>query len=381
MITETLYRDVESTRKQLKMPEETYELLKSGDNKGVTKGVVAYESLLFHFEEYEDSLSQIESRINDELDTHHPSLSQTLDKIKKFSVSSGSVSGDELKQVENVNYMEQVNIHLPEILEEQLVVQRGVGDHIAEAVRALEHSVFSDRMDRITAKEEVLEYIEEGGEYNPDHVVAQSIVGGDRGEVSEIVEELVDPSDVNDKVRNNFDLDVGEAMEIITSDEIELPKSRKYRVPVVYSSFSGIATESGMKSRINLLDSDVNPQTVKNYVRELKERMIEFRTLDIEEVETGYRYNISTSYGKTENLVEEDIENALDKLVEAYEKGMDIDAVEEKVRDIHSSYQTKRGEEVIEFLEAEKADEREEEVRGVADEMMEASRQASEGDS
>lgn len=173
MIQNTVYLNEESERKQLTMPFWAYEFLKSDDGESMSKGVKAYEALLFAFDEYEDSLTDIESNIDDQLESFAShSLFTAVQKIKneKHSLENADFDSEERA--------DRINIHLPVSLTEQLTVKWGIGDHIAEAIYEVEESAYADRLDRINCKREIVNYLQDK-RTAVDHPVAQAVIDGD----------------------------------------------------------------------------------------------------------------------------------------------------------------------------------------------------------
>ena len=65
MIGQTTYLNEESERKQVSMPYWAYHALKRGAAPSMTKGLVAYEALLLTHDKYSDSLTDVESLVDD----------------------------------------------------------------------------------------------------------------------------------------------------------------------------------------------------------------------------------------------------------------------------------------------------------------------------
>lgn len=183
IVNETVYQNTESVRRQPTMPSWTYLWLKKGDDEVMSKGVKAYEALLFANKEYEDSATDFEEFIDDRLTSiASDSLLRAVEKIKyKKAIGNVERVATDYADFESDERTDHVNIHLPKTLTEQLTVQRGIGDHIADAVYALVESAYRDRMDRIQCKKELVEFLEDGRR-TPSHQVAQAIVEGDSDE-------------------------------------------------------------------------------------------------------------------------------------------------------------------------------------------------------
>lgn len=183
IVNETIYLNTESERKQPTMPFWTYKWLKKDNDEVMSKGVKAYEALLFANEEYEDSATDFEEFVDDRLvSLASHSLVEAVEKIKlekatrnvvEYAVNHADIDSDERA--------DHVNIHLPTDLIEQLTVNRGLGDHIADAVYTLVESAYSDRMDRIECKEELVKFLEDERR-TPSHEVVRAIVEGDSRE-------------------------------------------------------------------------------------------------------------------------------------------------------------------------------------------------------
>lgn len=183
IVNETLYQNTESSRKQPTMPFWTYQWLKKGEDESMTKGVKAYEALLFANDEYEDSASDFEEFVDDRLTSlASHSLLTAVEKIK-FEKAVGNVEefATDYADIDSDERADHVNIHLPPTLTEQLTLQRGLGDHIADAVYTLVESAYSDRMDRIQCKKELVEFLEDERR-TLSHDVARAIVESDSDE-------------------------------------------------------------------------------------------------------------------------------------------------------------------------------------------------------
>lgn len=193
IVNETVYQNTESVRKQPTMPSWTYLWLKKGDDEVMSKGVKAYEALLFANKEYEDSATNFEVFIDDRLTSiASDSLLTAVEKIK-YEKAIGNVErfATDHADFDSDERADHVNIHLPKTLTEQLTVERGIGDHIADAVYALVESAYRDRMDRIQCKKELIEFLEDKRRI-PSHNVARAIVDGDSNlfDVDEAHQEL-----------------------------------------------------------------------------------------------------------------------------------------------------------------------------------------------
>lgn len=193
IVNETIYQNTESVRKQPTMPSWTYFWLKKDDGEVMSKGLKAYEALLFANKEYEDSATVFEEFIDDRLTSiASDSLLTAVEKIK-YEKAIGNVErfATDHADFDSDERADHVNIHLPKTLTEQLTVERGIGDHIADAVYALVESAYRDRMDRIQCKKELIEFLEDKRRI-PSHNVARAIVDGDSNlfDVDEAHQEL-----------------------------------------------------------------------------------------------------------------------------------------------------------------------------------------------
>ena len=173
MIDQTLYLDTETSRKQVTMDRWAYDLLKSTGSESLTKSLVSYEALMFANPEYEDALNQIESSVDDQLaSVATDSFSETVEKIKN---SEQYIDTDDTDRLDRVNL--QIPVSVLDDISELSGINRGIGDHIADAVHKMHTSAYADRADRINAKQQLISYIEEDD--HPSHEVAIAVVDGD----------------------------------------------------------------------------------------------------------------------------------------------------------------------------------------------------------
>ena len=181
MIDQTLYLDTETARKQVTMDRWAYDLIKSTGSESLTKGLVAYEALMFANQEYTDTLNKIESNVDDHLQT--VGSHSLLDLVQKIKKSDQYIDTDDTDRLDRINL--QLPVSVLDDIRDISGINRGIGDHIADAAYKMHTSAYSDRADRIEVKQEVISYIQDD-DY-PQHEVAQAVVDGndDRYTVSD----------------------------------------------------------------------------------------------------------------------------------------------------------------------------------------------------
>ena len=261
MIQQTLYMDTETVRKQLTMDRWAYDLIKSSDSESLTKGLVAYEAVMFSNNQYTDSLSQIESSVDDQLST--VASNSFLDSIQKIKICDKEVD------TTDTDRLDYVNIHLPDPLITEIRdiggIQRGLGDHIADAVYKLAKSAYTDRTDRIKVKQQLISYIQYD-EY-PSHDVAQAVVDGD--------DTVYSVSDAHNELQKiTGEIEVWERDDLNKEDLLdedlwgEIPETKSKRVEALQNV---VHNEQMTESEVvDFVDQfNLSAPTRKSYVEEL----------------------------------------------------------------------------------------------------------------
>lgn len=156
---------MDGNRKQLTLDRWVYEALKEWANKRnskTTKGMILYELMMDTYGEElpDDELAIAERRMNDELDSHGFD-SSLFNKVKSQTRESAR---EELRDIEENpdERMKNVKIWVAPNIDENVPWERGWSRRIEEAVVDAYASAFSDRCDRIRAKEDLLTYLEDG---------------------------------------------------------------------------------------------------------------------------------------------------------------------------------------------------------------------------
>jgi hypothetical protein len=140
----------------------------------MTQGVVAYECLLFSYDEMEDEVDRLEHRLNKQL-SHRGVNVQALDGLRW---NERDKVRNEMEDIPNpYKTQERIRIWLPERIQQQASWERNWGERIGEAIVDVYSSVYSDRYDRLRAKRELVRHLD--SDVEPDHSVARAVVGLD----------------------------------------------------------------------------------------------------------------------------------------------------------------------------------------------------------
>ena len=275
MVQKTILKDVESQEKRVKMPHWAVDFLKQGVTRQMSKGIVAYEVIKMVDGRYSDSVTEIEDVVNTELDNIRAGLSENIAKIKNSELISPVEHFD---AAENPEAESQVSVRFPEgLLEDihEIEGQRYIGQWITECVREVYESAYSDRFHRIEVKKDILAKVKNDEECETN--IGKAIFeyeNVDHYEGLQSVRDMVDSKeDVNEYIKNNYDLGASEARDIVNQNEIK--KSRKYRIPLISALSGDITTEAQIKDYTDFL-FDVSEATIDNYIDEIYERRFKF---------------------------------------------------------------------------------------------------------
>ncbi|KAA9396913.1 hypothetical protein Har1130_03610 [Haloarcula sp. CBA1130] len=335
MVEQTIYQNGESDRKQLKMPKYAYQWLKSDDGDSMTKGLNAFEALFFANEEYTDSLTETENFVDSQLSSiASVKTVRALQKIKK---------SDLVVDTENDEMQAHVNVHLPQdFVNNQLKVQRGIGEHIADAVVNLAESAYTDRLDRIKCKREIYQYIDDGT--YPSHPVAQAVVEGDNSRFEGVMTayDFVSAySDEDDGLQVHDDLtlddlrsvehssdgagfsqgdgkeDRVEAIQIALENEIEKDgidptHYTSNQVAEIVSNIYGIKTDATVESYVD--DLDIHWVTMVDF--NAREVVLQYKKDKIDEIENADTRNKQTKLNKLKNTSASDLVLKDDEYIE-----------------------------------------------------------------
>ena len=275
MVQKTILKDVESQEKRVKMPHWVVDYLKQGVTRQMSKGVVAYEVIQMVDGRYSDSVTEIEDVVNNELDSYRAGLSGQIAKIKNSHLISPV---DHFDDAENPNAESQVSLRFPDGMVEKIHEtegQRYIGQWITEYVREVYESAYSDRFHRIEVKKDILRKIKNNEECETN--IGKAVFNYDNAgeyEGLQSVRDMVDSKeDVNEYVKNNYDLESDEAREIVNENEIK--QSRKYRIPLISAVLYDSVSEAQIEAYVNSF-FDVSEATLDNYVDEICDRRVKF---------------------------------------------------------------------------------------------------------
>lgn len=173
----TLLHGTESTEKRVNMDRWVHQRLAEWSNernRRMTQAVVAYECLLFSYDEMEDEVDRMEHRLNKQL-SHRGVNVQALDGLRWREIEKVR---NEMEDITNpYETQKRTRIWLPEQIQQQASWGRNWGERIGEAIVDVYSSVYSDRYDRLQVKRELLGHLD--SDVEPDHSVARAVVGLD----------------------------------------------------------------------------------------------------------------------------------------------------------------------------------------------------------
>ncbi|WP_151098980.1 MULTISPECIES: hypothetical protein [unclassified Haloarcula] len=301
----------------------------------MTKGLNAFEALFFANEEYTDSLTETENFVDSQLSSiASVKTVRALQKIKK---------SDLVVDTENDEMQAHVNVHLPQdFVNNQLKVQRGIGEHIADAVVNLAESAYTDRLDRIKCKREIYQYIDDGT--YPSHPVAQAVVEGDNSRFEGVMTayDFVSAySDEDDGLQVHDDLtlddlrsvehssdgagfsqgdgkeDRVEAIQIALENEIEKDgidptHYTSNQVAEIVSNIYGIKTDATVESYVD--DLDIHWVTMVDF--NAREVVLQYKKDKIDEIENADTRNKQTKLNKLKNTSASDLVLKDDEYIE-----------------------------------------------------------------
>lgn len=173
----TLLHGTDSTEKRVNMDRWVHQRLAEWSNernRRMTQGVVAYECLLFSYDEMEDEIDCMEHRLNKQL-SHRGVNVQALNGLRR---NEREEVQSEMEDITNPHKtQERIRIWLPKRIQQQASWGRNWGERIGEAIVDVYSSVYSDRYDRLRAKRELVRHLD--SDVEPDHSVARAVVGLD----------------------------------------------------------------------------------------------------------------------------------------------------------------------------------------------------------
>jgi len=147
-------------------------------NKTKTKGTLTFEFLQFDNPEYDDSLVQIEQKIEMILESEGVKpewfdgiADMTIPNIQGYLESFLEDNEDPYDKYENIN------IRILKDFDDSLSWSRGWSDRLGDAIKNVLSSGFTSRMDRIEAKQDLLSYLRNDID-EPQHEVIQGLIHG-----------------------------------------------------------------------------------------------------------------------------------------------------------------------------------------------------------
>jgi len=376
MVQKTILKDVESQEKRVKMPHWAVDFLKQGVTRQMSKGIVAYEVIQMVDGRYSDSVTEIEDVVNTELNNYSAGLSSQIAKIKNSQLISPVEHFD---AAENPEAESQVSVRLPEGMVQEIHETEGhryIGQWITECVREVYYSAYTDRFHRIEVKKDIVSKLKNDEECETN--IGKAIFNYENAEHYEglqSVRDMVDSKeDVNDYVKNNYDLGADEAREIVNENEIK--QSRKYRIPLISALMYDCVTEAQVKQCANWL-FEVSEATLDNYVDEIFERRVKFPVWELD----GNRFEVDYMMHcvDEETRLEKANENIVDLQDELLDAGkVNYDSVINYLNEFLEYVDSYKAKTLLKEIEKRKEDHRKMKVDKKADKVKEASRRAAE---
>ena len=376
MVQKTILKDVESKEKRVKMPHWAVDFLKQGVTRQMSKGIVAYEVIQMVDGRYSDSVTDIEDVVNTELDNIRAGLSGQIEKIKNSQLISPVKHFD---AAENPEAESQVSVRLPEGMVEdihEIEGQRYIGQWLNECIRKSYYSAYSDRFHRMEVKKDILSKIKNNEECETN--IGKAVFeyeNADYYKGLQSVRDMVDSKeDVNEYVKNNYDLGASEAREIVNENDIK--QSRKYRIPLISAVLYDSVSEAQIKAYANSF-FDISDATLDNYVDEICERRVKFPVWERD----GNRFEVSDMMYCVDE--ETRLEKADEHIVDLQNKLLETRKVHyeslinylNKVLEYVDSFKTKK---LLEEIKEQKEDHQKMKVDSNADKILEASKEAAE---
>jgi hypothetical protein len=339
MVNKTILNDQDSQKIRVSMPHWCIDYLKQGQTRKMSKGIVAYETILMVDDRFEDDLTELETMINNQLNAHSYSLASDIEKIKNSSAVLVEAHFDGAIDSEAKS---QEPLWFPQSFVQDIrdnEGQRYIGQWIAECVEKAHHSAYTDRFHRISVKKDILAKIEDGEEC--DTVIGQGVVKNESSQftgVGTVHEQVVDQTeDVHQRILQT-DLEAQKARDIINNNDIK--KSRKYRVPLVEAISGDACSRSKIITVASNCFPDIADATAQNYADEIIDGRDSFHTYEFEsdtEIVTG-----DELYCASEVLLMDLVEAEINDLKEALSE-MDkvhypsvIEYLEQLERDVNS---------------------------------------------
>lgn len=166
-----------SIKREVTLDAYVYKFLKNmaeEGNKTKTKGTLSYELLQFDNPSYDDALVRLEINIDKELDNEGIDA-EWFDGIADSNVNVDSFMYTFLAEQESpYEKYENINIQILEEFDDSLDWSRGWSQRLSDAIRTVVSSGFSSRMDRIEAKQDLLNNVRMGEE--PEHKVIAGLL-------------------------------------------------------------------------------------------------------------------------------------------------------------------------------------------------------------
>jgi len=190
--TKTMLHGTESNDKRATMPKWVHEGVKyvaSERNRKLTQGILSYECLLFTYDEVKDRIDSIENKIEG-----HSVEYIDFEAVDELQEMTKEEAKNEIKsEIENPEQKrKQVRIWLPKSVLNTSPWQRHWGSKLTESLPTMYASAFSDRLDRLHCKEQLIDYVQNNRK--PTHPVAQDIVNDDMDDYignPEVITEVV----------------------------------------------------------------------------------------------------------------------------------------------------------------------------------------------
>jgi len=175
----TMLHGIASESKRVTMPKWVHEALAyvaAERNRKLTQGVLAYECLLFKYDELFDRIDSLERTIETNADRRID-----FEEVDELQVMTEEEAREKIRsKIEEPDKKRtQVELWLPKPVLDTSPWRRGWGSKLEDGFVTAYASAFSDRLDRLECKEQLIEYVQDG--VTPTHSVAVDIVNGEMG--------------------------------------------------------------------------------------------------------------------------------------------------------------------------------------------------------
>lgn len=274
----TLLHGTDSTQKQVNIEKWVHQRIHewaTHQNKRMTQGVVSYECFLFAYDEMQDEFDQIEARLN-------KTLAQNGISVRAMNGLRWAKKSKIQKQMQDIadphETKQRVRIWIPTKIQEQASWERKWGSRLGDAVVDLYSSVYTERLDRIEVKRELLNYLD--SEIEPEHPVAQAVVELDDAQY-----------DIPDRLQAGFNTDeyhIQSPDDYKTiSDSLRTWDERHKAMRSLYNNVANIGINALTGLAVDSHRKVNKSKYARRRVREMEDKFEEVDFTSLEDEETG----------------------------------------------------------------------------------------------